>query len=580
MKKTLIVALLLGLSFAIGQAQIDIEATEFGTVDKAPQTNPNLGTRNAGDFLYYVDVEAITLDIRCLGVENLGANNDWWVTGAADMLGANLYTIDYTGATLLAQYAQGNTSWGWRDLAYDGNYLYASDSYVIEEIDPATGMATGVTIASPTSPARALAYDPVTDSFWTGNFSSDIYNIDRAGGYTAYTNPSALSVYGMAMDDTNNVLWVWSQDGSGSLASAFDPSTGTFTGESWDGGAAPYFGIAGGACIFDDPTYGTVFAGMHQATPDNVAVYEILPDPMPQLDITCNGQDAGVIVPDVSNAMLDIDIEARQGAGYNVDIWCVVQRGGARYYYDGATWSQTMAAYHTGPLADVTETILDQAVPVGSYNAYLAIDTNANGVLDMGSIFDYDVVDFTVMTISGFVEDFDDNVADGWVDDGAHWSVGTGVYLCNTPSYAYFHSYYGPFDYSNFDYSVDLRMVDTGNTSDTYDYGIYFRSQGGASTDCYYWIVQNDGAYYFRVYSGGSYTYISGTMPSYVIGVGNWNTLMVTAVNDQLDCYVNGVLDFSHVDATWSTGKVGLFGQGSGIYDHDLEYDNVYLNVR
>jgi len=580
MKKILFFTLLFGLSFTFGQAQIDIEATELGTVDKAPQTNPNLGSRAIGDYLYYVDVEAVTADIRCLGVENLGVNNDWWVTGAADMAGAYLYTIDYAGTTLLGQYAQGNTSWGWRDLGYDGAYLYTSDSFDIEQIDPATGMATGVTIASPTSPARAMAYDPVTDSFWTGNFSSDIYNIDRAGGFTAYANPSALSVYGMAFDDASDVLWIWSQDGSGSLASAFDPRTGTFTGDTWDGGSAPLFGTAGGCCIFDDPTYGTVFAGMHQSTPDNVAVYEILPDPTPQVDIKCNGKDVGVIVPDISNTMLDVTIEARQGAGINVDLWCIVERSPARFYYTGTKWVATPTACYTGPLADMTDTVFDRIAPLGTYNAYIAIDTIPNGILEVGAIYAYDMVDFTVMTISGFVEDFNDNVADGWVDDGPHWSVGNGVYFLDCPNYDYFHSYYDPFDYSNFEYSVDQRMVDTGNVSDTYDRGIYFRSQGGSADDCYYWIVQNDAAYYFRVYTGGTYSSINGTMPSFITGVGNWNTLMADAVNDGLNFYVNGVLDFSYTDNTWGSGKVGLFGQGSGIYDHNYEYDNVMLIVK
>jgi|GEM_PF-2303930 len=397
MKKVFLVALLLGFAAMVGQAQIDIQATEF-SVDKAPQTNPNLGSRAVGDYLYYVDVEAVTADIRCLGVENLGPNNDWWVTGAADMLGAYLYTIDYAGTTLLGQYSQGNTGWAWRDLGFDGAYLYASDSYVIEQIDPATGMTTGVTIASPVSPARAMAYDPVTDSFWTASFSSSIYNIDRAGGYTTYANTNALSIYGMAMDDSTDTLWIWSQDGSGSLASAFDPRTGTLTGDSWDGGTAPIFGIAGGACIFDDPTHGTVFAGMHQASPDNVAVYEMAFNPMPQLDIKCNGEDDGVIVYAGANAVIDIDVEARQGAGYNVDLWCVIKRLPSLYYsYNGASWGAGLGnVYYTGPLGDVTDTILNQSVPIGSYIAYVALDTNANGTLDMGSIFDYDEVDFTV----------------------------------------------------------------------------------------------------------------------------------------------------------------------------------------
>jgi|GEM_PF-1728488 len=275
MKKIIFTILVVGLSLVVADAQNSRPANASAVNDISPESNRSQISSANGDYLYTIDVETITGDFRCLGVEH--DTSDWWVTGGADMYGAYLYQINHAGTILINTYAQGNTSWGWRDLGFDGVYLYASDSYFIEQIDPTTGSPTGVTIPSPTSPARAMAYDPVTDSFWTANFSSSIYNIDRGGNYTTFANPSGLSIYGMAMDDINDILWVWSQDASGALASAFDPRTGSFTGESWDGGTAPYFGFAGGCCIYDDPVWGYVFAGMHQSTTDNIAIYSLLP---------------------------------------------------------------------------------------------------------------------------------------------------------------------------------------------------------------------------------------------------------------------------------------------------------------
>jgi len=61
--------------------------------------------------------------------------------------------------------------------------------------------------------------------------------------------------------------------------------------------------------------------------------------------------------------------------------------------------------------------------------------------------------------------------------------------------------------------------------------------------------------------------------------MGNWNTVSVDARGSNLDVSINGVLDFTIVDTTWTTGKVALRGQGSGTYDHDYEYDNVGLDL-
>jgi len=229
------------------------------------------GSRHLGDLMYSFDVEAITGDIRLLGVEF--DDEHWWFTGANDMIDAVLYEVDYDG-TLINTFLTGHTGWGWRDLAFDGEFLYGSDSSVIDQISRDTGMGTGVTIFSPVNPARALAYDPATDSFWTASWSSSIYNVFRDGSYVSYANMLG-GIYGMAWDDydpDHPKLWIWSQDGNGTMASQFDPLTGTFTGLTFDG-FNPGFDVAGGSCILVDPYYGWLLAGLHQGSPDLVNAY-------------------------------------------------------------------------------------------------------------------------------------------------------------------------------------------------------------------------------------------------------------------------------------------------------------------
>lgn len=244
------------------------------SADAAP--NPGSGgARAMGDVIAQFDVQTPTGDNQLLGVEY--ANGSFWVTGGNSGGDPNqLYQFDSAG-NLLNQWDQASDpGWGWRDLAFDGTYLYASDSGVIEQIDPNTGMATGVTIPSPINPARALAYDPATDHFFTASFSSDIYEIDRTG---AVINQAAnsLSLYGFAWDPSGPYLWGWSQDGTPlCTATQMDPATLTPTGVAFLG-IDPPGGLAGGACISTDFQTGMVaFIGLHQAdVNDAIVVYEL-----------------------------------------------------------------------------------------------------------------------------------------------------------------------------------------------------------------------------------------------------------------------------------------------------------------
>ncbi len=225
-----------------------------------------------------------SIDTQFLGMEFDG--EFFWVTGGGSALDPNkLYKLDSNG-NLLATFDQhGTSAWGWRDLAWDGTYLYGSDDGTIDQIDPVTGDTTGVTINGPATTNRALAYNPDTDHFFTANFGSVIDEFGRDGTvYNTWANTKAI--YGMAFDGLSEggpYLWVFSQDGPGLDTlleiSQFEIATGTYTGVSWQGDVPDGYlgGIAGGACFTTewDASIGALFV-LGQGDPmDFIYGYEI-----------------------------------------------------------------------------------------------------------------------------------------------------------------------------------------------------------------------------------------------------------------------------------------------------------------
>jgi len=80
-----------------------------------------------------------------------------------------------TNWNYISRHEQGSSStWGWGDLAFDGTYIYGSDSDVIETFNPATGQNTGATIPGPFADNSSVTYDPVKDHFWVAFAYSDI----------------------------------------------------------------------------------------------------------------------------------------------------------------------------------------------------------------------------------------------------------------------------------------------------------------------------------------------------------------------------------------------------------------------
>jgi hypothetical protein len=249
------------------------------------------GILDFGDEVFVFDPQTPSNDIACLGIEFDGTC--FWVTGRYPDPGDDIHKLhkfDRDG-NYIESFDQGTYStWGWRDLAFDGTYLYGSDENELAVIDPVSGQKVDE-IPMPSGinpPMRALAHDPETDHFWAANFNSNIIEFNRSGQTLAsYANDYAA--YGMAWDDISEGgpwLWVFSQDGTPELQiSQFDPQAGSYTGivfYAMDHGGEND-DIAGGACFTTDwdPTLGVLFC-MVQGLVDGLSAdlvqgYEITP---------------------------------------------------------------------------------------------------------------------------------------------------------------------------------------------------------------------------------------------------------------------------------------------------------------
>ncbi len=121
------------------------------------------------------------------------------------------YSLD---GTYLTTFDQATVSeWGYRDLAFDGAYILASDGNNIQKIDPVNFNIAATIFNDSHSHHRGLAYDPVEDVIYSTNYrSGQLTKIDPATGATISENGRPEeNVYGIAYDNYSNAnapaLW-------------------------------------------------------------------------------------------------------------------------------------------------------------------------------------------------------------------------------------------------------------------------------------------------------------------------------------------------------------------------------------
>ncbi len=271
--------------------------------DSSPtvSANPTI-SRELGDVVFDLDAQTPTSETQLLGVEYV--NGYFWATGAGSDSDPNyVYKLDRQG-NLIASYEQDATStgWGYRDLAYDGTYLYTGNETSFVRIDPATGAQTVLFTFTAAefgnvTCIRALAYVPGY-GFYTKSFASDIVRFNADGTVLeVIPSPGISSTYGMAYDDVNGKLWFYEQSGTPETTFyQYDHVTQALTGLTY---TAPLVGdcvdqMAGGCSFSSDLIYGKlVLVGMVQGTPnDYIFALEI---EATETWVTINSNSSGTI---------------------------------------------------------------------------------------------------------------------------------------------------------------------------------------------------------------------------------------------------------------------------------------------
>lgn len=287
-----------------------------------PITNPPLDDQ--WDLLFNCEAGVICDDNQLFGVEF--AYGHFYITGGNSGSDPNKVYILNPEGTLVSVFDQWNSiGWGWHDLAYDGDYLYAGDYTGIYAFD-----FSGTPVPSMNIPAGgyALAYDPATNHFWVGT-SSSLAEIDRTGN-VIWFGPGGTFPTGLAWDDAApDGPWLWMFDQTGlplTTMHQFDPESHALTGLAYQLPLLPGSTdqVAAGLAFTDewDPAV-NVLVGMTQGTPEDMLFcLEMYPVLTPEIAVTLTPVDPPIIIP-VYGGSFDyiVEIENNGSSTVTFDAW-------------------------------------------------------------------------------------------------------------------------------------------------------------------------------------------------------------------------------------------------------------------
>jgi flagellar hook capping protein FlgD len=360
MKKLIFVFIVILVCFGL------FAKTEVPIQEKSPIHTSVNATDDLWDVLLQFDVDTPTGQTGLAGME--------WD-------GTYFYATKWSGSSELFQFDAAGTYiapitvpvTGCRDVAHDGTYFYGSAATAsVTCWEPQTGAAVAannVNVAG--ASVRAIAYDEVTDTFWSGNWSDNVVNWDRTGTILN-SYPWAGSMYGMAYDNDPQgpYLYPHSQD-TGCVVYRLDPNDNLAQLEIMDyTGIGGTSAIAGGACTMTDwdPAYRTLGL-LLQGSPDYIVVVEL-----------AIGSD-----PDAPGAPTDVAVIPDAGGALEALVTWVcpsVTVGGAtltdldemRVYRDGV-----LIYTDSTPSIGSTGTYTDAGLTASGTYGYIVVGSNDQG---------------------------------------------------------------------------------------------------------------------------------------------------------------------------------------------------------
>jgi Zn-dependent metalloprotease len=181
----------------------------------------------------------------------------------------------------------------------------------------------------------------------------------------------------------------------------------------------------------------------------------------------------------------------------------------------------------------------------------------------------------------GFNEDFNDNAANNWVNDGSGlWSVTGGVYRM-TGNGAGPNGRIALYNASYCDTTFQVKIRKTAGALNP-GMGIMFRTDSAnpSSENGYAFLIDNQGYFTLGRFLSGSFLNLYPWTYSAALntGLGAWNTLKVVTLGSNITLYVNGSLVVNGPSGLFLSGKAGLFASDSTAAT--VEYDVATLDTK
>jgi tetratricopeptide (TPR) repeat protein len=253
---------------------------------------------------------------------------------------------------------------------------------------------------------------------------------------------------------------------------------------------------------------------------------------------------AGLAVAGVAVALL-LGKKKEEGKG-SIDVKS--DPTGARIFLDGADTGKVTNAV----LTDVkvgTHSITLRKDRYREYSTSVSVSKNQTSTVN------------AKLEPGAFTENFDDNVADYWVDDGTgRWRAYGSAYRMDGKGRGdEAFTYYDIGPYTNFTLELYIAAL---MTSGSY-HGVRFRSTDKTFKNCYSvdLSVFGSGAGYYSVWKavGSSWSIIKNwTQHSAIKPYNNWNKLKIVCSGSTTTIYINDVSVYSFSDSSYTSGYFGL----------------------
>ncbi len=250
--------------------------------------NPN-GSEEDSLFSSLASINPSSLlinDPMLSGVEYDGEH--FWISGASPNYARphKLYKLDRTGTQLLNTYNCPDSVGviGWRDLAFDGRYLYGSYDNHIDRIDTGTGSVLSRIPIQFVSVARSITIDTANRMLYYADQNSPIYKLNLANNSIVGDIPAISGLFGLAWfpaDPDGMKLYAYYRDQqshtTGTRLVKINPTTGTsrILASLGSNGDAAY-----GLAITNtwNPTFWVAIALMSHSNSDIVGIYKLAVD--------------------------------------------------------------------------------------------------------------------------------------------------------------------------------------------------------------------------------------------------------------------------------------------------------------